>query len=216
MSRKQSQTDIQERLTAELEQATRGACTWTHDVQENIFGWLSLSEPEDLLPAAAVLSENKARLVTITAYAEERGDQDKKRSIAYHFVIDAVTITVTIPIYNAETLESLPVPSITSFFRNADWNEREFHEMYDIEIIDHPNPKRLFLDEKLDAGIMSSLIPFSTMVHGAGSQGLWEKVMEEKAGHTPSLAHLQEEIVEPEFTPVEHDAPPAADATAKE
>lgn len=187
MSRIPQLNEFQRSLDAELKDIADVACTWTEDVAGNRFGWLHLPDPIHLLSAAAVLHKHKARLLTITAYAEERGDQDKKRSIAYHFVVNNAVVTVTIRIYDAKTFEKLPVPSITSMFRNADWNEREFHEMFDIEIINHPNPKRLFLDERLDAGIMSSLIPFSTMANGMSSQGLWERVMEEKAGYKPSL-----------------------------
>lgn len=199
-------------LSAELEKATGTACTWTQDPYGNAMGWLHLTGPDKLLPAVKLLAEQKARLATITAYAEERGDQDKKRGIAYHFVLCSILFTVSIPIYNPESFEKLPVPSITPWFRNADWNEREFKEMFNIDIIDHPNPKRLFLDERLDAGIMTRLIPFSTMLHGAGSRDLWEKVMEEKAGHKPSFSpadgkdQKNEKIEEPQFTPVEQPA----------
>lgn len=203
MSRIVNKTDIQAKLDVALEDVADIPCTWTEDVAGNIFGWLHLPAPKFLLPAVTVMSKYNARLLTITAYAEERGDQDKKRSIAYHFVVDNMAITVTVRIYDPETFAKLPVPSITPWFRNADWNEREFNEMFNIEIIDHPNPKRLFLDERLDAGIMTKLIPFSTMANGAGSQTLWERVMEEKAGHKPSLSAEQDTIVEPVFTPVE-------------
>lgn len=166
---------MQDLLNQEIIEATGSTPVWTEDAGGNKFGWLKLAAPDALLPAVRVLAARRARLATITAYAEERGDQDKKRAIAYHFVLGGPLFTVTIPIYHPETLEKLPVPSITPFFRNADWNEREFREMYNIEIIDHPNPKRLFLDERLDAGVMTRLIPFSAMLHGAGSKDLWER-----------------------------------------
>ena len=188
MSRTIQLTELQKALDTELHTIAEVSCEWTEDVAGNLFGWLHLPDPFHLLSAAAVMNKYKARLLTITAFAEERDDQDKKRRIAYHFVIQNTVVTITVRIYDPLTFEKLPVPSITSLFRNADWNEREFHEMFDIEIINHPNPKRLFLDERLDAGIMSSLIPFSTMSNGMSSQGLWERVMEEKAGYKPSLS----------------------------
>lgn len=203
MSRLETQNKNKDILSAELETASGTACTWTQDPYGNAMGWLHLSGPDKLLPAVKLLAEHKVRLATITAYAEERGDQDKKRGIAYHFALGSILFTVSIPIYDPESFEKLQVPSITPWFRNADWNEREFKEMFNIEIIDHPNPKRLFLDERLDAGIMTRLIPFSTMLHGAASRDLWEKVMEEKAGHKPSLNPADEKVEEPEFTPVE-------------
>lgn len=193
-------------LNKEYMEATGLKPLWADDATGNEFGWLRLFGPEALIPAVKIMAEHKARLATITAYAEERGDQDKKRIIAYHFVLGGMLFNISIPIYNSETLEKLPVPSITPYFRNADWNEREFKEMFNIEIEGHPNPKRLFLDERLDAGIMTSLIPFSTMLNGAGSKDLWEKVMAEKSGYAPSGNDFgrapEPALSEPEFTPV--------------
>lgn len=194
-------------LNDELQKATGVKPDWTIDKNGNDFGWLRLSGPGALIPAVQVMAACKARLGTITAYAEERGDQDKKRAIAYHFILGATVVTVSIPIYDPETMENLPVPSITPYFRNADWNEREFREMFNIEIVDHPNPKRLFLDERLDAGIMTRLIPFSTMLHGAGSKDLWEKVMAEKTGCAPASPGSESALIEPAFTPVAETSP---------
>ena len=205
MSLEQNKNKIIDILNAELQKATGSSPSWSEDSFGNDFGWLHLSGPDALLPAVQVMAAHKARLATITAYAEERGDQDKKRAIAYHFILGGPVFTVSIPIYHPETLEKLPVPSITPYFRNADWNEREFREMFNIEIVDHPNPKRLFLDERLDAGIMTRLIPFSAMLHGAGSKDLWEKVMAEKTGCAHSAASAPE-LVEPAFTPVAESA----------
>ena len=180
---------------------------WTGDAQGNAFGWLHLGMPEKLKDVAGALA-GKARLCTITAYAEERGDPNKRRRIAYHFVVnEAILLTVTIPVFDPETLDKLPVPSITPWFLNADWNEREFVEMFDIDIVGHPNPRRLFLDERLDAGIMSKLIPFSVMAHGAGSNTLWEQVLEAKGvpleERRPSLVVPAEPIkATPKVTPV--------------
>ena len=180
--------------------------TWTSDVRANPYGWLRLDAPEKLRDAAKALA-GKARLCTVTAYAEERDDPDKRRRIAYHFASGDTMLTVTVPIYDPETLKKLPVPSITPWFLNADWNEREFMEMFNIEIIGHPNPKRLFLDERLDAGIMSKLIPFSAMAHGVASNTLWERVLEAKGvpleERMPSLAVPAEPIkVDAKVTPV--------------
>jgi len=181
---------------------------WTDDVRGNLFGWLRLDVPEKLKDVAEALA-GKARLCTITAYAEERDDPDKRRRIAYHFVVDseASLLTVTIPVFDPETSEKLPVPSITPWFLNADWNEREFMEMFNIDIVGHPNPKRLFLDERLDAGIMSKLIPFSAMAHGAATNTLWERILEAKGvppeERGPSLVVPAEPIkVTPKVTPV--------------
>lgn len=189
-----------------LTNATGIAPQWTTDVRANCFGWLKLTTPSQLRDAAKALA-GKVRLCTVTAYAEERDDMDKRRSIAYHFADKDTVITVTVPIYDPQTMQKLPVPSITPWFRNADWNEREFREMYNIDIQDHPNPKRLFLDERLDAGIMTRLIPFSAMANSAGTNTLWERILEAKGvppeERLPSLAVPSEPIkLEPKVTPV--------------
>lgn len=199
-------TNRNDELHKLLKEATGTEPSWTSDVRANPFGWLRLDRPDRLKDAARALA-GKARLCTVTAYAEERDDEDKRRRIAYHFTAGDTVITVTIPLYDPETLEKLPVPSITPWFLNADWNEREFMEMFNIDIVGHPNPKRLFLDERLDAGIMTKLIPFSAMAHGAASTTLWERVLEAKGvppeDRMPSLTVPAEPIkVEPKITPV--------------
>lgn len=175
--------------------------TWTTNNYSNNYAWLKLENPDQLIKAAEVLQSLSARLCTITAYMEDRSNDAKHQAIAYHFAIDCAILTVTVQIYDKETLEPLSVPSITSYFRNADWNEREFMEMYNIKITGHPNPKRLFLDERIDAGIMTKLIPFSSMVHGTGSKNLWEQVMLEKMGYVPES--YKQALQEPAFTKVE-------------
>lgn len=197
-----------ETLHQALLDATGLETKWTTDVRANLFGWLPLERPDQLKDAARAL-DGKVRLCTITAYALARDDADKRRRIAYHFAIGDTTLTVSIPLFDPETNAKLPVPSITPWFRNADWNEREFREMYNIEIPDHPNPKRLFLDERLDAGIMTKLIPFSAMANSAGTNMLWERILEAKGvppeERMPSLATPAEPIkVDVKVTPVEH------------
>lgn len=187
-------------LHAVLLAATGLEPEWTHDAGRNSFGWLRLPSPDLLLPAAKALS-GKVRLCAITPYAQERDDEKKRRCIAYHFADGNVLLTLTIPLYDPETAEALPVPSITPWFRNADWNEREFHEMFGIEVLGHPDLKRLFLDERLDAGIMAQLIPFSAMANSAGTKTLWEQIMAAKCEEAP---HIQDAaLTEPAFTPVE-------------
>ncbi|MDR1359938.1 MAG: NADH-quinone oxidoreductase subunit C [Deltaproteobacteria bacterium] len=215
--------ELQETLNKDLREALSLVPSWTEDAYGNRFGWLRLPRPDKLTGAAKALAALKARLCTISAYAEQRDDRDKKRSIAYHFALGSLLFTVTVRIYDPQTLDKLPVPSITPWFRNADWNEREFREMFNIEITGHPDPRRLFLDERLDAGIMTSLIPFSAMLHSAGSQDLWERVMAEKAGLAAQAPEEAGPILEPAFTPVDQSpalsetpAPDAAETSSEE
>lgn len=157
--------------------------SWTEDAHGNIYGWIMLDNAPRLAELAPAMARCRLRLCTMTAYDPERDPANPQRAIAYHFDLDGLTLTVTAPLAMPEVdedgnAEGKPeVPSITPWFRNADWNEREFMEMYDIAVTGHPNPRRLFLDERLDAGIMGQMIPLSTMMNGASTQDLWERIM---------------------------------------
>ena len=48
----------------------------------------------------------------------------------------------------------------------------------------HPNPRRLFLDEELDAGILNEAVPLSIMMNGACTTDLWERILKEKGARS--------------------------------
>lgn len=165
-------------LTEGLERlCTQGAFHVTENQSGNLFYWYRLSEPEALTAAAKLLAGAGARLCTISAYDPKREHEHPRHEIAYHFDCGGTVVSVTIAL--AE--DNLRVPSISPLFRNADWNEREFKEMYAIEVVGLPNAKRLFLDEKLDAGIMNRIIPVSVLMNGASSKDLWERILAMRA-----------------------------------
>ncbi len=198
---------IREELNELVKDNLQKHISWTEDVEKNAFGWLNLDHPSKIVDAAIILANRKARLATITAYTAKRVDKKKRLSVAYHFVVDNILLTVCVPLFDAETFEILPIHSITPYFRNADWNEREFKEMYNVDIIGHPNPRRLFLDERLDAGIMGELVPFSVISNSATTQKLWETIMESKVAQKAideqaAFAAMHAPLPEPSFTPV--------------
>ncbi len=41
----------------------------------------------------------------------------------------------------------LSIPSLYGIFKGSDWQERETYDMFGIQFIDHPNPKRLLMPE---------------------------------------------------------------------
>ena len=41
----------------------------------------------------------------------------------------------------------LSIPSLYEIFKGSDWQERETYDVYGINFIDHPNPKRLLMPE---------------------------------------------------------------------
>lgn len=135
--------------------------------------WSTLAHAR-LLPAAAlVVKQAGGRLSTITAYQQKTPLPSGLHEIAYHFDVDGSTLTVTVHLPEGEN----EIDSITPLFRNADWNEREFMELYDVVVRGHPNPKRLFIDPNIDGAVLQRFIPFSDMVNAASTKSLWEKIM---------------------------------------
>ena len=50
-------------------------------------------------------------------------------------------------------------------------------EIYNLHVVGHPNPRRLFLDETVEPAVLERLIPFSTLVNAASTKSLWEKII---------------------------------------
>lgn len=153
---------------------------FTFDTRINKWGvataWVRLSPPAQLLPAAQAIKEVNGRLHTISAYQRVEGKPTEIHEIAYHFDLDGSTLTLTVFLAEGQR----DVPSLTPVFRNADWNEREFMELYDINAVGHPNPTRLFIDASIDAAVLQKFIPFSDMVNAASTKSLWEKIMQQR------------------------------------
>ncbi len=153
---------------------------FTYDIHVNGKGvataWCTLSSPRQLLPAAALIKQAGSRLSTITAYQHTRPQPSDVHEIAYHFDLDGDTLTLTVHLPAGER----DIPSLTPLFRNANWNEREFMELYDLNVVGHPNPTRLFLDDDIDPAVLQKFIPFSEMVNAASTKSLWEKIMSQR------------------------------------
>ena len=161
---------------AELSDKNEGAY-WTTDPYGNDYGWYHLLTPKQLPKAAEHLAAEGARLTTITAY-NKKVLTDSAQDVAYHFVVGrntTYTITVTLD------QEWPAVDSITPIFPNADWHEREMRELYAVQLDGHPNPRRLFLDETIDEGILGEAVPLSIMMNGACTTDLWEKILKDRS-----------------------------------
>lgn len=200
-------TALPEDLEQRLQAAAPGGIALTRNLTAKGVAvlWCELADKADLKPAAAALKEIGGRLSTISAFqpkpAEPDDDDDKTEGeegdaavpqtslggvaidgesyeIAYHFDLDGNTLTliVFLPI-DAGTVESL-----TPLFRNADWSERELMEIYNIQVVGHPNPRRLFLDESVEPAVLERLIPFSALVNAASTKSLWEQILASKGG----------------------------------
>ncbi|WP_421903399.1 NADH-quinone oxidoreductase subunit C [Maridesulfovibrio sp.] len=155
---------------------------YTCDANKNTFVWCQLSRPEVLTEVVEKLTEYGARLCTITAYNKDKFTADGEMEIVYSFDINGVIFTLNLKL----PPEVRTVPSIVGLFANADWHEREFAELYDLKLTGRPKPRRLFLDPTLDSGVMNRLVPLSSMMNGASSSMLWEKIFSETT--TPDWA----------------------------
>lgn len=152
----------------------------TVDQYGNDQHWFVLRCPSALTDAAAALKQAEARLSLISGYSRV-GKPDAAESpfaACYHFVLDGVIYNVTA----AYTSEEQYVPTITQFFVNADWHEREMMELVGVTVKDQPNPTRLFLDNELEPAVLNKYVPLSVMMNGACSKDLWEHILGAKEG----------------------------------
>ncbi len=175
-----------------------------------VTAWCGLADSEDLLPVGKMLLAAGARLAMVSALqspapeeeAEEEPDESEaseaeaekprkevpktfggtpldgtSHEMDYHFVLggDFLTVIAYLPAGGS-------IPSLTPYFRAADWPEREIMEEYSIVVRDHPDPRRLFLDPAIDGAVLERLIPFSTLVNAASTKALWDKVLAAKGG----------------------------------
>ncbi|MDR1857401.1 MAG: NADH-quinone oxidoreductase subunit C [Desulfovibrio sp.] len=156
-------------------------CTGVNAVRHNsdTFGngyhWFRLDDPKSMTKAAEPLAKAGARLCMASAY-NRRQPADPRQEICYHFELDGAVYNITAPLAD----EGASVPSITAFFANADWHEREMMELYGVKVSDQPNPRRLFLDERKDKGLLDGAVPLSVMMNGACSKDLWEHILKDK------------------------------------
>lgn len=145
------------------------------DAYGNIYRWFHLDTPRHLTRAAELLGGCGARLATTTAYNLRLAEPAQE--ICYHFELEGIVYNVTVRL----DTEWPAVPSITPFFANADWNEREMMELYAVQVEGHPNPRRLFLDESLEEGLLGEAVPLSIMMNGASTVDLWERILQDRA-----------------------------------
>lgn len=157
---------------------------WDIDKKGVVCGWCRLADPKDIYTVAEIVAGYKGRVITISPLntpsdipvnMPEPSDPQKpiRLVINYHFYFNGVNCTATISLPdNART-----VKSITPVLISADWHEREMQDLFNIKLLGHPNPKRLFLDESISF-TDHTMIPLSEALNGASTSTLWEKIME--------------------------------------
>ena len=107
-------------------------------------------EPQDLYEAIT-----KLKLVGFN-YLQCQGGYDEgpgKRLVSFYHLISVGDISTMEKIMEVRVKvflsrdSDLSIPSLYSIFKGSDWQERETFDMFGINFIDHPNPKRLLMPE---------------------------------------------------------------------
>ena len=89
-------------------------------------------------------------------YLQCQGGYDEgpgKRLVSFYHLISVGDISTIEKIMEVRVKvflsrdSDLSIPSLYSIFKGSDWQERETFDMFGINFIDHPNPKRLLMPE---------------------------------------------------------------------
>lgn len=136
--------------------------------------WVNLKDSSEIIRFATELKSLSCRLATVTVYRPDGKSDPDLHEIAYHFLFEGMPVTVKVSLRKDEEL-----PSITPVFINADWEEREMMELANIKISGHPNYRRLFLDESIEAGVFDRYVPYSEITNAGNHDAVWKRIKEE-------------------------------------
>lgn len=93
---------------------------------------------KDFPKALRALREKTTRISTITGY-----DSGKDIELIYHFPVGRMVVNLKVRI----SRDKPSIETITRLFPGAELFERELHDLLGVDIIGHPNLKRLLLDK---------------------------------------------------------------------
>lgn len=136
--------------------------------------WMTLESTKDINRLASELSAIGGRLATITVYRPDAIGAPGTHEVAYHLVLVGMPITVKVTVKEGDSLSSL-----ARLFPNAEWEEREVMELGGVRIDDHPNPRRMFLDETIEEGVFDRFVPYSEFTNTANHGAIWARIKEE-------------------------------------
>ena len=71
-------------------------------------------------------------------------EREKRFDVVYHLLSPRRNQRIRVKV---ETDEVMPVPSIVSVYRGADWFEREAYDLFGIVFEGHPNLSRILMDD---------------------------------------------------------------------
>jgi NADH-quinone oxidoreductase subunit C len=167
--------ETQDIFLNKLNHAIKGKFTmeWETDKKGVTCGWCKLADPTHITRVAEIVAGFKGRVMTISPLVTSGDKRQEHVEINYHFYFGGVNCTVRVTLPNA----SRKINSITPILKSADWHEREMQELFNIKLLGHPNPNRLFLDESIRMND-NTMISLSEAMDGSSTNTLWEKIME--------------------------------------
>jgi NADH:ubiquinone oxidoreductase subunit C len=97
----------------------------------------------DVVETAKMMLENGARLSTISAYILP----GEETEVIYHYYHDQQSFNI-----KTATMKN-SIASISTVLPAADWIEREIKDLYKVEFVNHPHPRRLIQPVQLQPGL---------------------------------------------------------------
>ena len=79
-------------------------------------------------------------------------DADDCFEILYHYANDETSHIVTVKAFIRDR-QNPQIESIAQFIPGAEWIEREIHDLFGIDIINHPNLRRLIVNDDWPEGV---------------------------------------------------------------
>jgi Ni,Fe-hydrogenase III component G len=103
--------------------------------------------PDAILKVAEYLYKTAGfRFIIATALHTKKGFE-----IHYHFSLDAIGLVLNIHVILDK--ENPEIESLSNMFNASNWIEREMHELFGINFLNHPNQEKLISDGNWAEGV---------------------------------------------------------------
>lgn len=109
-------------------------------------GWARIDPARSVEVAERVMAMDGARLATATGIDHRDGID-----ILYHWAFEPAGVVISLKVMAARP--SLEVDSVGRVVPAANWIEREMHDMLGVRFRDHPDMRRLVLDDSWPEGV---------------------------------------------------------------
>ncbi len=103
--------------------------------------------PDSILKVAEYLHKNAGlRFIIASALHTKRGFE-----IYYHFSVDKTALVLNIHVILDK--ENPQIESLSNMFNASNWIEREMHELFGINFLNHPNQEKLISEGNWAEGV---------------------------------------------------------------